>query len=337
MQSLSLRLARPSCFLPPCSGLHAGFRRTLSTKASLRRSYLYVPASSDRMLEKSITSGSDVIIYDLEDSISPAPEDKAAARARLAKFLEDQKARLAPLNVAVRVNDISTPFFRDDIDHIVSHASVRSLILPKIHSPEDLDVVSDRVAASRGKLQDPVLNIIPSIESAKGMFNLGSIAQWKSIHGPDSGGLLNALLFAAEDYCADTSIVRTRSLRELLYTRSQIVIAARAFGLGAIDMVCVDFRDLAILEEECVDGRRLGFTGKQAIHPAQVPVINSTYVPTEEEILKAAKIIKAMESAHKSGKGAADLEGKMIDAPMIKQARRILDVAQAAQLDIPTV
>ncbi|PPQ77480.1 hypothetical protein CVT25_011350 [Psilocybe cyanescens] len=314
--------------------------RKLSTKASLHRSYLYVPTSSDRMLQKSITSGSDVIIYDLEDSVSPAPEDKHAARARLQYFLQDRGSDLRPLHVAVRVNDVTTPYFRDDITQIVtgvSHPLVKSIILPKIHSTTDLDCVSDAVAIARHRLEKPFLNIIPSIESAKGMWNLGSIAAWQSSHGGIAGGTLNALLFAAEDYCADTAIIRTPSRRELLYTRSQIVITAKAFGLDAIDMVCVDFRDLEILTDECIDGRQLGFTGKQAIHPSQVPVINSTYVPTDEEILRASKVIEAMNRAHESQKGAADLDGKMIDAPMIKQARKILDIAKSAGLSIPNL
>ncbi|KDR82658.1 hypothetical protein GALMADRAFT_836735 [Galerina marginata CBS 339.88] len=328
--------------------------KNLSTKASLQRSYLYVPTSSDRMLEKSITASSDVIIYDLEDSISPAPEDKYSARTRLKKFLEEQQERLKPLHVAVRVNGVTTPYFHDDIYQIISQPIIQSIILPKIHSSTDLDLVSDAVALSRKSLNKRTLQIIPSIESARGMWNLGSIAGWASAHGSIKGGSLTALLFAAEDYCADTSIIRTPSRRELLFTRSQIVIAAKAFSLEAIDMVCVDFRNLNILKDECVDGRQLGFTGKQAIHPSQVAVINSTYVPSQEEIERASKIIQAMKLAHKSQKGAADLDGKMIDAPMIKQesildsrvavcnfnistiqAQRSLDIAASAGLEIP--
>jgi citrate lyase subunit beta-like protein len=306
-----------------------------SSSSSLSRSYLYVPSSSDRMLEKSINAGSDVIIYDLEDSVSPAPEDKLAARARLRKFLETQQERLKPMHVAVRVNSISTPFFRDDISHIVSQPTVKSLILPKIHSHYDMDTVSEAVSVARKSFDSRPLRLIPSIESARAMFNLGSIASWKSSHGPVAGGVLSALLFAAEDYCADTSIIRTSTRRELLYTRSQIVIAAKAFQLDAIDMVCVNYRDLSTLEDECIDGRQLGFNGKQAIHPSQIALINSTFVPSPEEITRAAKILSAMEKAHGNQKGAVGLDGLMIDAPMIKQAQQIIDIAKTANLHIP--
>ncbi|PPQ66626.1 hypothetical protein CVT26_009387 [Gymnopilus dilepis] len=310
--------------------------RHQSTKVQLQRSFLYVPSSSDRMLQKSLTAGADVIIYDLEDSVPPTPHDKQTARERLRKFLVDRAADLKPLQVAVRVNDVSTPFFQDDMLQVVSQAVVKSIVLPKIHSTTDLDTVSDAVRLSRRRLDKPKLKVIPSIESAQGIWNLGSIASWVSPHGEVKGGVLSSLLFAAEDYCADTGIIRTPSRRELLYTRSQIVLAAKAFGLGAVDMVCVDFKDENVLRDECIDGRQLGYTGKQAIHPSQVPIINGTYVPTVRppEITRATRIVKAMESAHQANKGAIELDGKMIDTPMIKQAQKILDIARAAELPI---
>ncbi|KAF9013387.1 Pyruvate/Phosphoenolpyruvate kinase-like domain-containing protein [Cyathus striatus] len=309
----------------------------MSANSFLKRSYLYVPCSSDRMLEKSITVGSDIITYDLEDSVSPLTRDKENARSRLRTFLQRNDLP-DPRHLAVRVNDIGTAFFRDDIAQIISVPSVRSLILPKIHSAQDLDYVSDHVhAIFQSTSRKPALNIIPSIESAKGMWNLGNIANWTSKHGQESGGKLSALLFAAEDYCADTGIIRTHSRRELLYTRSQIVIAAKAFGLGAIDMVCVNYIDLETLRDECIDARELGFTGKQAIHPTQVKVIQSTFVPTEQEIIRAAKIMQKMKRAHESEKGAVGLDGEMIDAPMLKQAQNIIEVAVAAGIPIPNL
>jgi len=156
------------------------------------------------------------------------------------------------------------------------------------------------------------------------------------------GGKLSALLFASEDYCADTSIIRTETRKELLYTRSQIVVAAKAFGVDAIDMVCINYKDLDYLKEECEDGRRLGFNGKQAIHPSQVELIQSSFVPTHKDILRAAKIVHQMEKSHALEKGAfgLDLEGggkEMIDAPMLKQAESTIAVAKAAGIEIPQV
>ncbi|KAF5369391.1 hypothetical protein D9758_002808 [Tetrapyrgos nigripes] len=319
-------------------------RRAYSTAATtLRRSYLYVPCSSDKLLDKSRSVNSDIIIYDLEDSVSPVPKDKENARNRLQAFLKTTDIP-NPERIAVRVNDITTPFFRDDVDQILRSSSVQTLILPKIHSGEDLDYVSSSIStALSASSREKPLRIVPSIESAKGLWNLGNIAGWKTKNVSLNGGVVSAVLFAAEDcksfltrHCADTSILRTRSRQELLYTRSQIAIAAKAFGLESVDMVCVHYKDLDYLKEECEDGRRLGFSGKQAIHPSQVDVIQSTFVPTEKEILRAAKILHQMKAAHASQKGAIGLDGEMIDAPMIKQAEKIVNIAKAARLEIPT-
>ncbi|KAI0632174.1 citrate lyase beta subunit [Trametes polyzona] len=322
--------------------------RSTGTKESLGRSYLYVPATAERMLEKSLTTNSDVIIYDLEDSVPPSPADKNSARGRLAHFLSSRAADLPPHErIAVRLNSNATPFFADDILQAMRLPCIRTLVLPKIHSAQDLDHVSEEIfVAYKGHKfrspDSPPVQIVASIESAKAMYNLGEIAGWQSRYGPELGGKLSALLFAAEDYCADTGIIRTTSRQELLYTRSHIVVTAKAFKLRAIDMVCVNYKDLQYLRDECEDGRRLGFTGKQAIHPSQVDVIQSTFVPSAKEILRAARILKHMEKAHLSNKGAAGLalEGggmEMIDAPMIKQAENIIRIAKAAGLEIPKV
>lgn len=288
------------------------------------------------MLEKSLSSTSDVIIYDLEDSVAPSQQDKTKARNRLTEFLR-QGNLPDPQRIAVRVNGINTPFFDEDIVQIVASSAVESLVLPKIHSGRDLHFASRAIfLSSRSVHRSLPLNIIPSIESARGMWNVGRIAAWKSEYDI-LGGRLSALLFAAEDYCADTSVIRSPSRRELLYPRSQIVIAAKAFKLDAIDMVCVNYKDNDYLKEECIDGRRLGFTGKQAIHPSQVGLIQSSFVPTSEEILRAAKIVRAMQQAQAIEKGAVGLEGEMIDAPMLKQAEKTIQIAMAAGLEIPNV
>ncbi|KAI0335847.1 citrate lyase beta subunit [Cubamyces sp. BRFM 1775] len=321
---------------------------TQANKEHLGRSYLYVPATAERMLEKSLTTPSDVIIYDLEDSVPPSPLDKKGARDRLTHFLTNRQNDLpSHERIAVRLNATATSFFAEDVLQAMRLPCIRTLVMPKIHSVHDLDQVSEEIfLAYKGHKfrnpEGPAVQIVASIESAKAMYNLGSIASWQSRYGPALGGQLSALLFAAEDYCADTGIIRTTRRQELLYTRSHIVVTAKAFGLKAIDMVCVNYKDLSYLQDECEDGRRLGFTGKQAIHPSQVDVIQSTFVPSSKEILRAARILKQMEKAHISHKGAAGLEledggMEMIDAPMIKQAENVVRIAKAAGLPIPEV
>lgn len=289
------------------------------------------------MLEKTKTSDSDIFVYDLEDSVAPNTNDKVTARERLKAFLTtDPIANWG--RVGVRVNGIGTPFFEDDIKALFTLENVTHLILPKIHSTKDLDYVSRCLYdVYMTTDRENAVNIIPSIESARAMINLRSIAGWGSNLGRQMGGRLGALLFAAEDYCADTGIMRTPSRRELLYTRSEIVITAKAFGLEAIDMVCVQYKDQSVLEDECLEGRQLGFTGKQAIHPAQVPTIQSTYVPSSQEILRAAKILHQLRLAHGAERGAVGLEGEMVDAPMLKQAEKTIAAAKVAGLAIPDV
>ncbi|KAI0036474.1 citrate lyase beta subunit [Vararia minispora EC-137] len=291
------------------------------------------------MLQKSLTTHADTIIYDLEDSVAPSEKDKSAARERLSSFLLSTRPSELPRSarIAVRLNDITTPFFERDLV-----AAVRGIfvpVLPKVHSVDYLARVASVIGSYGGGPPDGPIELVISVESARSLWNVGSLAGWR-----DSGNKIaaSALLFAAEDYCADTSIVRTFTRQELLYTRSQIVVAAKAFGLEAIDMVCVNYKDTAYLREECEDGRRLGFTGKQAIHPAQVDIIHETFVPTEKEIYRAAKIVHQMEQTHASERGAVGLDlddgkdGKeMIDAPMLKQAENTLRTARAAGLRIP--
>ncbi|OJT11533.1 Citrate lyase subunit beta-like protein, mitochondrial [Trametes pubescens] len=334
------------------------------------------------MLEKSLTTTTDVIIYDLEDSVPPSAADKTGARERLSTFLSGRVADLpAHERIAVRVNALETPFFAEDIKMAINLNCVRTLVLPKIHSAHDLRRISEVVHQAymdlRPHLRGPPVQLVASMESAKAVHRLGQIARWRT--KLEHGGKLSALLvsrtsvtrarahqafpqFAAEDYCADTGVIRTTSRQELLYTRSYIAVTAKAFKLKAIDMVCVNYKDLDYLRDECEDGRRLGFTGKvrpfislyyntlhegfahlqQAIHPTQVDVIQSTFVPSSKEILRAARILKQMEKAHQTNKGAAGLtlEGggmEMIDAPMIKQAENVVRAAQAAGLEIPDV
>jgi len=254
------------------------------------------------------------------------------------KIPEDQLPH--PSRIAVRINDPHSPFFERDIVSILTIPAVRTLVLPKIHSVEELETVTEAIEAfGRAK---GTIHFVATIESARALHNIGTIAAWRSVYGPEKGGELRALLFGAEDYCADTSVIRTPSRQELLYPRSKIAVTARAFGLEAIDMVCVNYNNLEHLQDECADGRRLGFSGKQAIHPSQVEVIQTTFVPSEKEILRAAQILDKMAHAHAAHKGAVGLElgdeaghKEMIDAPMLKQAEKTIQMARAAGLPIP--
>ncbi len=133
---------------------------------------------------------------------------------------------------------------------------------------------------------------------------------------------------AAEDYCADTNVLRTPSRLELLYARQSVVVAAVAHGIQAIDLVCVDYKNGKVLEEECVEGRQFGFTGKQAIHPSQIEMIHKVFSPSKLEIEKASRVLEGYKAHSELGKGAFSLDGKMIDMPVVKAAQKMLDRAR---------
>ncbi|RSH78814.1 uncharacterized protein EHS24_001729 [Apiotrichum porosum] len=296
----------------------------------MRRAMLYVPGSNPRMLEKSLASPADSISYDLEDAVSPSA--KPAARKLVAELLDSERRPKG--EVMARINAVGTGFEIDDLDTVLRTRNIEAVALPKTNDPDQIEWVVSRIDAlcppeKRRGGANP-LRIIGMIESAEAMVKIERIAAAGKGH-------LDALLFAAEDYCADVGIARTESRAELLYHRSKLVVTAKAFGLGAIDLVCVNYKDPEALRVESEEGRRLGFTGKQAIHPNQVDVIQRAYAPSEASILKAARVKLSFELNDKAGKGAYGLDGVMIDAPMYKQALSTIAMAVAAGIPIPEV
>ncbi|EJD40918.1 beta subunit of citrate lyase [Auricularia subglabra TFB-10046 SS5] len=288
-----------------------------------------VPSNVERMLAKSLQTPADRFIFDLEDSVADAQKDEA--RSMLSTFLN---VRLAPLplpeRVAVRVNAVGTPYFEQDIRAALELSSVRTIVLPKVLGAHDLSALERVVGARKAPL-----NVVASIESAAALMGLRDIAGWKAqLSG--SRVRVAALLFAAEDYCADTRVQRTPSGEELVFPRTSIAIAARAYGLQSIDMVHVDYKNTEGLIQECQSARRLGFDGKQAIHPDQVPIIQEQFLPTPQEIDRAAKIVQGMDRAKLQARGSYALKTgnrtEMIDAPMVKQAQITLAFARAAGL-----
>ncbi|KAM0745971.1 beta subunit of citrate lyase [Meredithblackwellia eburnea MCA 4105] len=284
---------------------------------------LYVPGSSQKMLEKSLVSGADSHAYDLEDSVAHA--QKANARQLVAKFLNGDK--IAKGERAVRINAVGTGLEKDDLEAVLGAEHITAIMLPKTESADHVNwVVSMIHKHARQRPREDPIRIVSLIESSNAMMNLKEIAA-------SGQGHLDALVV----YCADLGIQRSASRRELLYPRSAIQTHARAFGLQALDLVCVNYKEPDVLRDECQDGHTLGYDGKQAIHPSQVEIIQAAYSPSEKAIHRAARIIKAYEISEKEGKGAFGLDGAMIDAPVLKQAQRTLAKATAAGLNIPDV
>ncbi|ADV22144.1 citrate lyase subunit beta-like protein [Cryptococcus gattii E566] len=291
-----------------------------------RRAMLYVPGSNPRMLEKSLSSPADSVAYDLEDSVSPGK--KADARRLVAELLDGERRPKG--EVVARINAIGTGYENDDLDHVLRTRHVQAIALPKTNSPEHIEYVISRINAlappHKRSGQPEAIKIIAMIENAQAMVAIEAIAA-------SGNGHLDALL----SDCADVGLTRTLSRQELLYPRSRLVTTAKAFGLQAIDLVCVNYKDKEVLREESEEGRRLGFDGKQAIHPEQIDIIHSSFAPSEKDILKAARVKFSFEHYDQLGKGAYTLDGVMIDAPVYKQATKVLAKAGAAGLEIPKV
>ncbi|RDA85638.1 hypothetical protein CP532_3559 [Ophiocordyceps camponoti-leonardi (nom. inval.)] len=301
--------------------------------AVLRRSLLYVPASSSKMLAKSLSLASDNITYDLEDSVAHArkPEARESLKAHLSRL----NARpVAVSELAVRINPVPTSHVIDDLAVAASSPLVDAVVVPKVESADDLAYVSSvlrHVAPDRqvDDSQNPI-SIIALIESANAVMDLASISKAT----PHLGGLI----FAAEDFALDLSITRTPSLTEFLYARSAIVTAARAARLpSAIDLVCTSYKGddgLSRLRDECVGGKSMGFNGKQCIHPSQVETVQAMFAPSSEEVDWAVRVVVADEKASASGRGAWTLDGHMIDAPVVGKARAVVGKAERCGFDV---
>ncbi|RKP09280.1 Pyruvate/Phosphoenolpyruvate kinase-like domain-containing protein, partial [Thamnocephalis sphaerospora] len=204
---------------------------------------------------------------------------------------------------------------------------LQAIVIPKVHAAKDVHFVCRMIDSVAPVERREHIRLILSIESALGIQNLREIAT--------SDPRVSALLFAAEDYCADLGMLRTSHRREMLYARSAVVTAACAFGLQSIDMVCIDYNNEAVLREECQEGREMAFTGKQAIHPGQIAIIHDMYRPADEDIARAVRIIAGHEEHSKVGVGAFGLDGKLIDMPVVKWAERLLARARSAGVAIP--
>ncbi|MDI1490419.1 MAG: hypothetical protein OHK93_001622 [Ramalina farinacea] len=277
------------------------------------------------MLDKSRGLSVDCVAYDLEDSVSLNRKDEA--RQRLRRFLEEPAA--PGINeVAVRINSVDSGLAEKDLAHVCNAPTLKTIVIPKVSSPADLTWAADFLAHKSSQVK-----ILALIESAKSLSNLTSICR--------ATPLLSGLIFAAEDFALDLSLTRTPSLTEFLYARSAIVTAARAHDIpSTIDLVCTDFKGeqgRQRMEEECLGGKRLGFNGKQCIHPNQVGIAQEAFAPAEEEVEWAVRVGIANEKAEKQGKGAWALDGKMIDVPVVRKARGIVAKAEQCGHDVDAI
>ena len=284
-----------------------------------RRAILYVPGNETRKIEKAITLGADSVCLDLEDGV--APNRKVDARETIARAF--RTLNFGASEKLGRINGVGTGFESDDLEALVP-ARPDGIVVPKVNDADELRWVSARIGEieKRENIAVGSTALIGMIESARGLVNVAQIA--------NADARLEALIFGAEDYAADVGATRTREGTEILYARSAIVVACAAFGIQAIDLLFLDFRDADGLRAETLRGAHLGYVGTQVIHPNQVPVVQDVYTPDDATIAQAQRVADAAAEHLAQGRGAFALDNKMVDMPIIKAAQRVLARARAA-------
>ena len=282
----------------------------------LHRSLLFVPASRENMLEKAAGSEADIIVLDLEDSVPPAEKPQARELAR--RYAPEISA--AGRTVHVRVN--AGPTSRDDVAAVLCPA-VSGISLPKVEGPQDvrdIDIVL-REFELKEEIKPGSTDLVVWIESAAGLLRTSeSLA---------ASTRVRAAALGHEDYTNDLAIERTASGVELDYARNQIAVAAIAAGIVPLDGPYSDFRDEEGARTELGRIKQMGYKGKFCIHPAQIADVNSAFTPSPAEVEYAGRVVEAYQRATSEGKGAVQLDGKMIDVPVARRARRLLEAAEA--------
>jgi citrate lyase subunit beta/citryl-CoA lyase len=300
----------------------------------LQRSELAVPSSNPTMIDKAADSAADYVFLDLEDAV--APPEKEQARKNCIQALNDIDWAAKGKTVSVRINGLDTHYMYRDVVDVMEQAGdrVHTLLVPKVGVPADLYMVEamvNQIEMAKGYRSKVMLEAL--IETALGMANVEAIAQ----SATQPGSRLEAMHFGVADFAASMR-ARTVNIGGLNpdYPGDQwhaaiarMTTACRAYGLRAIDGPFGDFSDPEGYKAGARRAAALGCEGKWAIHPSQVDLANEVFSPTEAEVTKARRIIAELKAAEAAGKGAASLDGKMIDAASERMAKNVLVIAEA--------
>ena len=277
-----------------------------------RRSVLYVPAGNEKALAKIATLACDAVIVDLEDSI--APQAKAEAREAMRAFVSGRPA--GGPEIAVRINPLSSEWGTEDL-LAARTAGADAILLPKVEGPRDILETDEALDDTDAP---PELALWAMIETPRAVLNLGALAELAR----DAAARLSCLVAGTNDLVKETGVRATPDRRYLNGWLSQIVLAARAAGIDALDGVGNDFRDLDAFARECAEGRNMGFDGKTLIHPAQVGPANLAFSPDAGEIAEARAIVAAFAAPENAGRGVIQIDGRMVERLHLAQAGRVL-------------
>lgn len=280
-----------------------------------RRSLIFMPGNKPEMFEKALTAGADIVTIDLEDAI--APQDKEAARQGTLALLADgsqTNEEVSKPEVIVRINCLRTPDGLADLLAITNaEYGPAAIMLPKVKSPDEIRVHEELLDGPHAHIR---LHVI--IETNEGLEAAYEIARCSK--------RIDSLLFGGVDMAAELRVEPTWN--EMFYARSRVVHASAAASLDLIDVPFMDIGDMGGLEEAARASQQLGFTGKAAIHPKQIPTLNRTFSPSEEEIAMARRVIEEFE---KQGTGLVVIDNKLIEKPVLRSMYRILAIAERLQ------
>jgi citrate lyase subunit beta/citryl-CoA lyase len=280
----------------------------------MRRSLLYVPGVSERMVLKARESAADALVLDLEDGV--APEKKLEARAIVARLLRE--VDVGNKEVFVRINSLATDYGLEDARAVASGGSA-GILIPKLETPEEVSSVC-QIFQSAATLDGRGRKLLCLIESPRGVLASREIAA--------SSPMIAGLVFGSADLARETGCRLTEGEPELLFARSQVLLAARAAGVEAYDSPHFTIADIEGLHRASRAARNLGYDGKTVIHPSHVAVVNEVFAPTPQEVAEAERIVAAMDAARAEGRGAIALDGKLIDQVHLAQAEKVLGRAR---------
>ncbi len=290
----------------------------------LNRTYLFAPGNHPRRVEKALGLEADAVILDLEDAVALA--DKAASRAPVAAALKLPRR----CRGYVRVNAPASPFcYRDLVETI--HPKVDGVFLPKVESAADLHAIDWLLAALEREqgIAEGTLDLVPQLETAAGVARVDRILQAKNLRPYRGAWRVKRVAFGAADYCLELGIVPSLEEPELAEARARIVLASRAAGVeGPLDSPWFHLRDMEGFRRALERSRRGGFQGRLCVHPDQVPVANAAFTPAPDEVTRAERIVAAFRQAEAKGAAAVEVDGQMVDYPIVYRAQALLDAAR---------
>jgi citrate lyase subunit beta/citryl-CoA lyase len=288
----------------------------------LRRTMLFVPGGNEKLAAKALEMKVDALIFDLEDAVRI--EKKAEAREHVSSLLKTKQ--FGRKEKVVRVNSLGTGFWEDDLEKIISSLP-DTILFPKVEKSDDIVRYEDRISRIEERMNLPrgKIEMMALIESPLGVLNAFSIASASS--------RMNGLHFGAADFTRETGGKITPSRMELHYPMMQVLVAARATKINAVDTPYFDINDPEGLERHSIQARDMGYDGKAVIHPGQIEIVNRCFTPTAQEVEFARKVIAAFEQAKAEGRGAIQVDGKLVEILHVQMAQRVLKTIESLGKD----